>query len=137
MTTSTHGPSTDLEDERIPIVEERLEIGKKLTETGRLRLTSSVASEEAVVDETLVRVDVRVERVPVDLLVEDVPLVRAEAGRTIVPVFEEVLVRRYRITEEVHLISEQNEEPVKEQVMLRRTHVEVERFQHPEQPESA
>ncbi len=52
---------------------------------------------------------------------------REEPGRLVVPVFEEVLVKRYRVTEEVHLITERSEQQYDETVTLRRNRVEVER----------
>ena len=114
------------DDVRIPIVEERLETGKKTVETGRVSLSSRVTDEEVLVSDTGTRVSVRVERVPVDILVDEAPTIRTEGEHMIVPVFEEVLVRRIRITEEVHLIRERTEEPLERQVTLRRNDVEIE-----------
>ncbi len=128
MTTSDPEEPAPSGTHRIPIVEERLTVGKETVETGRVRLSSSVASEDVRVEETLTRVQVSVERLPVDLLLEDAPAVRTEPGRTVVPVFEEVLVRRFRVTEEVHLISEESEELVEQEVTLRHTRVEAERW---------
>lgn len=120
--------------ERLPIVEEHAEIGKETIETGSVRLSSSVIGERALVTDSLAHVQVSVERHPVDRLMEDAPVVRTEPGRTIVPVFEEVLVKRFRVTEEVHLVSERSEEPVEQEVLLRRTQVNVERLSGDDQP---
>lgn len=127
MTSATGEPPAGAEEGRIPFIEERVEIGKEVVEVGRVSLTSSVTSEDVVVDEELARVEIRTERIPVDLLVDEVPVVRVEPSRTIVPVFEEVLVRRFHVTEEVHLIREEREERVRRPVTLRRTQVEVDR----------
>lgn len=112
---------------RIPLAEERLEVDKESVETGRVQLRNRVEEEERRIQETLAREQVRVERLPVDQLVEQPPEMREEPGRLVVPVFEEVIVKRYRVTEEVHLILERSEEPFDETLTLRRNRVEVER----------
>lgn len=115
------------EEVRIPVVEERLDVRKETVETGKVRLKSRVEEEEKRVSEVLRHERVRVERVPAERISEDAPEMREEADRLIVPVFEEVIVKRYRVTEEVHLIRERSEEPFEENVTLRRNRVEVER----------
>lgn len=112
---------------RIPITEERLQVGKETVETGRVRVRSRVEEEDRRIQETLAREDVRVERSAVNRLDDEPPRLREEHGRLIVPVFEEVLVKRYRIVEEVHLITERSEAPYEDTVTLRRNSVEIER----------
>lgn len=112
----------------VPITEERLRIAKENVETGRVRVTRNVSREEVMVREILAGVRYRVERVPVDRIVASVPPVRDELDRMVVPVTEEVLVKRFRVVEEIHLIPERTETPVEEQVTLRRTDVTVERL---------
>ncbi len=117
--------STD--EVRIPLAQERLKVEKETVETGRVQLHNRIEEDERRVRETLAREQVRVERKPADTLLEEPPRIREEEGRLIVPVFEEVLVRRYQLTEEVHLITERSEEEFDETVTLRRNRVEVER----------
>lgn len=112
---------------RLPVVEERAIVGKQPIPTAIVRLTSSVVEENKLVKQRLAQVHVSVERHPVDRLEEEPPAVRTEPGRTIAPVFEEVLVKRFRVTEEVHLVSHRREEPVEQEVSLRRTQVVEER----------
>jgi stress response protein YsnF len=112
---------------RLPVVEERAIVGKQPIPTASVRLTSSVVEESKLVTECLAQVRVSVERHAVDRLEEEPPSVRTEPGRTIVPVFEEVLVKRFRVTEEVHLVTRRREAPVEQEVSLRRTQVMVER----------
>jgi len=112
---------------RIPIVEERLQLEKRTVETGRVRVTSKVVTETHPVHETLTAETVRVEHVPVDQWVSDVPPVRTEGDRTIISVIEEVLVKRIRVIEEIHLIRERRETVFDEAVTLRRTEVDVSR----------
>lgn len=112
---------------RIPLVEERLTIDKETVETGRVQLRTRVEEQDHRVRETLAREKVRVEHVAADALLEEPPQLREEPGRLIVPVFEEVLVKRYQLTEEVHLITERSEQPFDETVTLRRNRVEIDR----------
>lgn len=113
---------------RIPIVEERLHLAKERVETGRVRVLSTVRTEQVAVDEELSSTSVRVERVPVDILVDVAPQIRTEGDRTIMPVVEEVLVKRFRIIEEVHLIREVTVDRYEEEISLRRKNVAVERI---------
>lgn len=115
------------QEARIPLAEERLKVEKETVETGRVQLRNRVEEEERRIQETLVQENVRVERVPADVLLDEPPQLREEPGHLIVPVFEEVIIRRYRLTEEVHLITERSEQPFDETVTLRRNRVEVER----------
>lgn len=117
----------DRKELKIPLAEERLVLGKEVAETGRVRISSRVEEEEVPVEETLVREKVRVERVAVDEVQAEPPRIREEGDRLVVPVFEEVLVKRFHVTEELHVSREQTEEPFSGSVPLRRTKVEVER----------
>lgn len=116
---------------RLPIVEETLVVAKRRVETGRVRATSSVTSHEEAVREHLTATSVRVERVPVDRFVDVVPLPRTEGLRTILSVTEEVLVKRIRVIEEIHLISEVQTDLHQETVTLRRLDVAIERIEAP------
>ena len=115
------------EEARLPVVEERLLVRKEEVETGRVRLASRVEEEDRRIRETLRRTDVRVERRPVDLLADEPPRIREEEDRLVVPVYEEVIVKRWRIREEVHLVAERSQQAFDETVTLRRNKVEVDR----------
>jgi stress response protein YsnF len=112
---------------RIPLAEEELTVDKKLVETGKVRLSNRVEEEQARIRETLAQERVRVERLATDHMLDQPPELREEPDRLVVPVFEEVLVKRYRVTEEVHLIRERSTEAYDETVTLRSNKVEVER----------
>ncbi|TVV77344.1 YsnF/AvaK domain-containing protein [Sphingomonas solaris] len=123
------GEQTD-EDQsvRIPTMEERLHLTRERVETGRVRISSTVRTEQVAVDEELTSTSVCVERVPVDILVDVAPQIRTEGDRTIMPVVEEVMVKRFRIIEEVHLIREMTIDRYKEDVSLRRQDIAVARI---------
>ena len=110
---------------RLPLVEERLDISRSLIEEGRVRAETHVDSRDIAVDETLRGTRVRVERHAIDRVVDTAPPPRVENGRTILSVVEEVLVKRLRVVEEVHLIEEETEENVHATVTLRRSNVTV------------
>ena len=126
----------------LPIIEETARIGKRMVETGRVRVQTRTETHEQVLRETLRSDAVEVTRVPVDRLIaegEAAPTVRTENGVTIIPVLEEVLVveKRLVLKEEVHLRRTASDEAVEVPVALRRQHAAVERLSpdgHPIDP---
>jgi uncharacterized protein (TIGR02271 family) len=120
---------TDSEQQRIPLVEERVRIDKRAVETGRVRVRTHVDEERVWVREDLEREQVDVVRVPIDREVEVAPQVRVEDDVVIIPVVEEVVVveRRLVLKEELHVHRRTVSERVEEPVVLRRTRAEVER----------
>ncbi|HEY8610313.1 MAG TPA: DUF2382 domain-containing protein [Roseomonas sp.] len=89
----------------VPIVEETLHVGKRLVETGRVRVSLSTEVEEEILRGTLRTRHAEVERRPVGRTVTEVPRVRQEGDVVIIPVVEEVLVveKRLVLKEEIHL----------------------------------
>ena len=118
------------EHARIPIVEERLEVSKRVRKTGRVRVTKHVETRHEVVDEPLLREEVEVERVPIDRYIDAPVGIRSEGDITIVPVLEEVLVveKRLLLKEELHITKRQTERHEPQDVTLRSERVEVERL---------
>jgi uncharacterized protein (TIGR02271 family) len=114
---------------RIPLVEEQLITGKRRIETGRVRVRTLIEEEQQTVCERLARDHVEVERVPLDVEVEEVPPVREEDGVTIVPVVREVLVvtKKLILTEEVRLKRVTSWEETAQPVTLRVQRAVVER----------
>jgi len=76
----------------IPVVVEELEVRKRTVETGRGRIRKTVTEREEVIDEPLLKEEVRVERVPVHRVVDGPVSVRQEGDTVIIPIVEEVLV---------------------------------------------
>jgi uncharacterized protein (TIGR02271 family) len=89
----------------IPLVEERVTTGKRQVETGRVRVRTVVEEDQQLVCEDLIREQIEVERVPMDVELTEYPEVREEDGFTIIPVVEEVLVveKKLVLIEEVRL----------------------------------
>lgn len=111
----------------IPIAEERATIGKRDRIVGRVRVSTVTREEEVELTETLRSSRIEIERVAVGTFVEEVPEVREEGGVTIIPVIEEVLVRRLVLREEIHLRRIDEDREVRETVMLRTQDPVIER----------
>jgi uncharacterized protein (TIGR02271 family) len=120
------------EGERIVLEEaaERLQVGVREIETGRVRVARSVETFEETIDVPLERETVSVERVPVGSFVDRTPEVRREGDTLVFPVVEEVLVveKRLRLVEEVRVVQRTSRETATETHTLRRTRVESERL---------
>lgn len=119
------------EEERqvVPIVEERLEVGTREVERGRVQVRIRVEDREELAEAVLRQEDVTVERVPVGRPVEAPPPVREEDGVLIVPVLEERLVVRTELIlkEELRIVRTSRTERVREPVRVRSERVEVTR----------
>ncbi len=113
----------------VPVVEEELRVGKRLVETGSVRVTKSVREREELVDEPLVREEYDVERVPVNVFVDEPVGPRQEGDTLVVPVLEEVLVveKRLLVREEIRLTRRQTEGRETRRVKLLSEEVSVER----------
>jgi uncharacterized protein (TIGR02271 family) len=122
----------------IPLVEERLEVGKKQVESGRVRVRVAVDTREEIVPAELRRDEVEIRRVPRNVAVTELPGVRLEGDTTIIPVVEEQLVveKRLVLVEEIHVVR-RTETAVEEiPVTLRSERAEIEREER-EVPEGA
>lgn len=116
----------------IPVIQERLNIEKRLVTKGGYRITKTVESREEVVDEALMREEVSVERVQVNEIVphSPPPQVRYEGDMMIVPVVEEVFVveKRLLLKEEVRVRRAKAEYRAPQRVVLRGEKVVVEQI---------
>lgn len=112
----------------IPIVEETLTVGKRMVETGKVRITKTVRETEEVVNEPLLREAVSVERVPVNRVVSAPEAARREEGVLIIPLYEETLVveKRLVLLEELRITIKQSTETSSQTVTLRREEAHVE-----------
>ena len=113
----------------IPLMEERLSIGKRAVESGRVRVHITVQEREELMREQLCRDDVQIERVPRNVPLTEAPHVRIEGNKTIIPVVKEVVVmeKRLMLVEEVHISRRSVTEEAEIPVTLRREQAEVER----------
>lgn len=113
----------------IPLVEERVAIGKRQVETGRYRVRISVEEREERVPVELSHDEVEIERVPKNVAVDELPSVRLEGTTTIIPVVEEVVVveKRLMLVEEIHVRRRSAVETEEIPVRLRAEQAAVER----------
>lgn len=117
----------------LPVVQEELEVGKRVVDSGRgVRVQRRTVERTQVVDEPLLEETVEVVRIPVGTLVDSAapPVPRQEGDTYIVPVLEEVLVveRRLRLKEEVRITRHQREMHAPQSVVVKSYEVQVERF---------
>lgn len=118
-------------DERrvFPIIAEKLTIGKRVRETGKVRVTKSVQEREETVDEPTFREEIQVERVPVNRPVEGPVDSRYEGDTLIIPIIAEevVLQKRAILKEELRITKRRVEEHHPQKVTLRTETVDVKR----------
>ena len=116
----------------LPLIKETARIDKRAVETGRIRVSTRTETLDQVLRETLRSDMVGVTRMQIDRTLAEgelPPVVRTEAGVTIIPVLEEILVveKRLVLKEEVHIRQTTAGEDVVVPVTLRRQHAVVER----------
>lgn len=116
-------------EERVPLVEERLRVGTRVSETGRVRVRLTTEEIPEQIRGDVWREAVEVARVPVDREVQEAPEIRTDGELTIIPVLEERLVveRRLFLVEEIHLRRAVSVDKVEGTVLLRRQRADVER----------
>lgn len=117
----------------VPVVAEQLDVQKRVVEGGGVRIRKTVREREEIVDEPLMREEVRVERVPVGRIVDGPVPVRHVGKTMIVSLLEEVLVveKRLMLKEELHITKEEIETYRPQRVRLRSEEAFVERVDDP------
>jgi uncharacterized protein (TIGR02271 family) len=128
------GAGAQTEEVHVPVVQEKLEVGKRQVETGKVVVKKTVRARREVVDPTLLQEKIRIERVAVDRVVEGPVEIRQEGDVLIVPVLEETLVveKRLILKEELHISRERAEARRPVEVTLLREEAQVERIDPPD-----
>lgn len=123
----------------LPVVEEELRVGKRVVETGRVRVTKSVREREELIDMPLLGEEYEVERVPVELFVDEPVGPRHEGETLVIPVLEEVLVveKRLLVREELRITRRRTEGRDRRRVTLLSEEVSVERAGREDRPGEA
>jgi stress response protein YsnF len=116
-------------EKSLPIAEETASLDRREEVTGHVRVTTTVDSEEHVLQADLLDEQVEVTRVPVGRVVTEAPPVRTEGDVTVVPVLEEIAVveKRLVLREELHLRRVARRHAQAIPVTLRRQRAVVER----------
>ncbi len=121
-------PAERPEDELvIPIVEERPVVGKEEITTGRVHVSTRTEERLVRVEDTLRKTIVDVQHVPIDTFVDVEPQPREEGDVLIIPVVEEVLIKRLLLKEELRITRTSTLEAVERDVTLRVMHADVQR----------
>ena len=128
MASGLHAESRGGNEIRVPILEERLEVGKRPVELGEVRLHKSIETFEQVARQPVLREDVIVERVEINRDLEAPLEPHMDGDWFVVPIMEEVLVvqKRLVLKEEVRIKKRQVTEEYEVREQLRREHLEVE-----------
>lgn len=113
---------------RVPLIEERLVISKRIVDQGELRVHRHIEEREEVVSQPVTRDDLIVERVPINRPLEAPVDSRYEGEWLVVPIMEEVLVvqKRLMLKEELRIRKRQVTEEQEVREILRRQRVELE-----------
>lgn len=124
------GLESDLAAERIvPILEEKVTVGKRRRVTGSVMITKKVHEREEWIDEPLVKEEVIVDRVPINKFVDGAVSSREEDGVTIIPVLEEIVVveKKLLLKEELHIRKKKETFRDPRKVLVRSEEVQIER----------
>jgi stress response protein YsnF len=116
-----------IEEERIPLVEERLVLQRRERKR-TVTVTTRPVTEQVKVSQPIRRETVTVERVPIGRVVDAAPPVREDPDLTVIPVLEERVrvVRELVLVEEIHLRRTRRDVMHEETVARTRTEVDVE-----------
>lgn len=92
-------------EDRIPLIEEQVQVSKHRIDTGTVRVHTTTHEEQVPVEADLEVEEVSVRRVPVDRTVTAPVPDRMEGDTLVVSVMEEVLVveKRLKVVEEIHI----------------------------------
>lgn len=117
----------DRDEMVIPVMEERLQIGRDTVETGTVRIVKRIEEREEIIEQPIVRDDVVIEQVPVNRIVAGPLPARYEGDTLVVPLVEEVLVveKRLMLREEVRITRQRQVVQGRQPVTVRREHVTV------------
>ena len=121
-------------DKRIPVVEEELQVDRRVVETGRVRVAKRIHEDTVDVELPSEHEDVEVRRVAVNRPVDAPVATRQDGDTLIVPVHEEVtvLTRQLVLAEEIHITRRRRTTQATQRVTLRREQVSVEREPAPD-----
>lgn len=114
-------------EQKIPVIEERLEVGKRTVATGKVLLTKRVNDYDETLDVPLEVIKFTVDRVPMNTVVESTPAIRKEGATTIYPVVSEqvIVTKKLVLVEEVRVTEVHTVEHDRRVVTLSRENVEV------------
>jgi uncharacterized protein (TIGR02271 family) len=128
--TSASHKDIKAEKQKISVLEEKVEVGKRVIEKAKIRVTKTVDERVESYDIPLFSEEIVVKRVPKNELVETMPEgIRYEGDIMIIPVLKEVAVieKRIMLVEEIHVSKYKYDKTETRQVVVRKEKVSVER----------
>jgi uncharacterized protein (TIGR02271 family) len=119
----------DKSPQKIEVLEERLDVDKKVVETGSVVVTKKLNEDSENVRMPLDHEEASVRRVTVNRYIDDHPGTRYENNTLIVPVVKEVMVveKKLLLVEEIHITKDIIHTLHEEEVILRKEEVDVKR----------
>ena len=125
--TDEMGDREAVEEVVVPVLEERVVVGKRVIEGRTVTVTTRPVSKTQTIAEPVVKERVTVERVPVGEVVDAIPQIREEGDLTVIPVVEEqiVVTKRLVLTEEIHMRRIRVEETDEQTVELFATEIDI------------
>ncbi|MGB3780604.1 MAG: DUF2382 domain-containing protein [Tunicatimonas sp.] len=112
----------------IPVVEEQVQVGVRQDVTGKVHIAKTVTTETVQVEAPYTQENVVIDRIAVNEYVDDVPpAVRYEGDTMIVPVLQEVLVKKTLLVEELHITKTRESTSEAQEVTLRKEVVNIQR----------
>lgn len=132
VSSESHQTATQPESSQlnIPVVEEKLNIERQIVEKGKVKIRKRVAKKSELLDVPEIHENVKVERIPINRLIETAPPpIRYEGSTMIISVLrEEVIVtKRLVLVEELHVNKEQTEVHNPQEIGLLKEEIEIER----------
>jgi stress response protein YsnF len=124
---ATHVDADPPDEVTVRLHAEDLQVTRLTRETGEVRVSVRTVEQPHIVEADLQDWAAQVERVPVGRFVEEMPQPRQEGDVFVMPVVEEVLVRRLRLVEEVRITRTSIVRRHQETVVLRREEAVVSR----------
>lgn len=128
MSEDNNVPTQSLESVTIPVIEEQVHVDVRQEVTGKVQITKTVTTETVRVVEPYTQENVIIDRVAINQYVDEVPpAVRYEGDTMIVPVLQEVLVKKTLIVEELRITKTAEATSDDKEVTLRKESVNVQR----------
>jgi stress response protein YsnF len=121
-------PEQSAERITIPVIEEQVRVGVTPRATGKVRIAKTVTSETVQVEVPYTQENIEVERIAINEYVDEAPpAVRYEGDVMIVPVLQEVLVKKLLLVEELRVTQVRHSSSEIQEITLRKESVDVQR----------
>jgi uncharacterized protein (TIGR02271 family) len=112
----------------IPVIEEQIQIGTRVMETGKVNISKKVLTETYVADIPVSKEEVIVEKKTINQFIDgDAPGMRLDGDTTVISIVKEVIVKRLLLVEEIHITKRRTEQTVPISEVLRKEEVIITR----------